>query len=97
MASSVPRSRIGPSHAPPLTVARWHGVETAPARQWSMHAAETTAGTPVITKNKKWQSDQEFEELSDHSQSLAGFEAFVTTLEQRYQLSLKGADETQPS
>tara|TARA_B100001057_G_C22852747_1_gene951576 strand:+ start:976 stop:2736 length:1761 start_codon:yes stop_codon:yes gene_type:complete len=51
----------------------------------------------VITKNKKWQSYQEFEELIDHSQSLAGFEAFVTTLEQRYQLSLKGADETQPS
>ena len=49
----------------------------------------------LSTKNKKDPTNQEFEELSEYSQSLASFEAFVTTLEQRYQPSLKGADETQ--
>jgi len=49
----------------------------------------------LSTKNKKDHTNQEFEELSEYSQSLAGFEAFVTALEQRYQPSLKGADETE--
>ena len=48
----------------------------------------------LSSKNKKDQPNQEFEELSEYTQSLAGFEAFVTTLEQRYQPSLTGADET---
>ena len=49
----------------------------------------------LSTKNKKDRPNQEFEELSEYSQSLASFEAFVTTLEQRYQPTLKGADEPQ--
>lgn len=46
-------------------------------------------------KNEEDPFNQEFEELFHHSQSLAGFEAFVATLEKRYQPSLKSADETQ--
>ena len=48
----------------------------------------------ILTDNQNDQSGQEFEELSAHFQALAGFEAFVTALEQRYKPALKGADET---
>ena len=43
--------------------------------------------------DKTNQSDQEFEELNSHAQALAGFEAFVTSLEQRYMPALKAADD----
>ena len=46
----------------------------------------------LINKSKDHQSGQEFEELSAHYQSLAGFEAFVSALEQRYKPALKGAN-----
>ena len=39
------------------------------------------------------QSEQQFEELADHSQALAGFEAFVTALEQRYKPALESAND----
>ncbi len=48
----------------------------------------------ILTDNQNDQSGQEFEELSAHLQALAGFEALVTALEQRYKPALKGADET---
>ena len=41
--------------------------------------------------------DQEFEELSNHKKSLAGFEAFITALEQQYMPKLPSADETKNS
>ena len=49
----------------------------------------------IITTDNNHQSAQEFEELSPHSHALAGFDAFVTALEQRYKPVLKSADETQ--
>ena len=51
----------------------------------------------VATKDgdKTNQSDQEFEELNSHAQALAGFEAFVTSLEQRHMPALKAADDKQ--
>ena len=39
------------------------------------------------------QSEQKFDELSAHIQALAGFEAFVTALEQRYKPALESADD----
>ena len=39
------------------------------------------------------QSEQQFEELADHSQALAGFEAFVTALEQRYKPAFESAND----
>ena len=49
----------------------------------------------IITTDNNHQSAKEFEELSPHSHALAGFDAFVTALEQRYKPVLKSADETQ--
>ena len=49
----------------------------------------------IMTTDNSHQSDQKFEELSAHSQALAGFDAFVTALEQRYKPALKSTDETQ--
>ena len=46
-----------------------------------------------MSKSKNNQSDQEFPELMTHSRALAGFEAFVTALEQRHNPALKAADE----
>ena len=49
----------------------------------------------IMTTNKGDQSDQQFEELSAHSRALAGFEAFVTELEQRDKPALKSVNKTQ--
>ena len=49
----------------------------------------------IMTTDNSHQSDQKFEELSAHSQALAGFNAFVTALEQRYKPALKNTEETQ--
>ena len=49
----------------------------------------------IMTTHNSHQSDQKFEELSAHSQALAGFDAFVTALEQRYKPALKNTEETQ--
>ena len=49
----------------------------------------------IMTSNKGDQSDQQFEELSAHSRALAGFEAFVTELEQRDKPALKSVNKTQ--
>lgn len=49
----------------------------------------------IMTTNNSHQSDQKFEELSAHSQALAGFDAFVTAMEQRNKPALKRTDEIQ--
>jgi hypothetical protein len=49
----------------------------------------------IITKNKNDQSGRELDELTHHHQALAGFEAFITALEQRYKPALNGPDEGQ--
>ena len=49
----------------------------------------------IMTTNKGDQSDQQFEELSAYSRALAGFEAFVTELEQRDKPALKSVNKTQ--
>ena len=50
-------------------------------------------GEVAAIKFENNQSEQKFEELAAHSQALAGFEAFVTALEQRYKPALESADE----
>ena len=62
----------------------------------SDHKLHEKLGEVAINSNNEInQSDQEFEELAAHSQALAGFEAFITALEKRYNPTLKSADEAQ--
>ena len=49
----------------------------------------------IITKNRNDQSGRELDELTHHHQALAGFEAFIAALEQRYKPALNGPDEGQ--